>query len=344
MLNYFIRRFLIAIPTFIIITFIVFTITRFVPGGPVEMAILQYKNLSMQGEAGGSHSGKNTDNQINEEMVNKLKKIYGFDKPFYLAYIIWFKNLILLDMGISDVYSKPVWNVIIERFPISIRFGLIGFFLSYLICIPLGILKGIKHKSTFDFVSSVIVFIGYAIPGWVVGIVMLVYFGGGTFLNIFPLGGIKSIDHESLSFFGQIWDYIHHMILPITCYMLGSFATLTLLMKNSLIENLSKDYIRTAFAKGLHERVVIFKHALRNSIIPIATGLGHAFSLILAGSFLIEKIFNIHGIGMLGYQSLLARDYPVVLGILVFESVLYLLGNMISDFLYCIIDPRIRLD
>lgn len=344
MLNYFIRRVLIAIPTFFIITFIVFTITRFVPGGPVEMAILKYKSLGMQGEIGSAMVTKSNENKISDEMVNKLKKIYGFDKPFYIAFLIWFKNLLLFDFGSSDVYSKPVWSVIVERFPISIRFGLIGFILSYTVCIPLGILKAVKHRTAFDFISSVVVFIGYAIPGWVVGIVMLVYFGGGTFLNIFPLGGVKSIDYDSLSFFAKIWDSIYHMILPTLCYMLGSFASLTLLMKNSLLENLSKDYIRTAYAKGLSEKVVLVKHALRNSLIPIATGLGHAFSLVLAGSFLIEKIFNIHGMGMLGYQSLLARDYPVVLGLVVFESVLYLFGNIISDFLYCVIDPRIRLD
>lgn len=344
MLNYFIRRILIAIPTFIAITFIVFTITRFVPGGPVEMAILKYKSLMLQGEVASSFSTKHGDSKISEEMVEKLKKIYGFDKPFYIAFLIWFKNVLTFDFGVSDVYSRPVWEVIVERFPISIRFGLIGFILSYTICIPLGIAKGIKHRSLFDFISSAIVFVGYAIPGWVVGIVMLVYFGGGTFLSLFPLGGLESLDHDSLSFFGKLWDHIHHMILPVFCYMLGSFASLTLLMKNSLLENLSKDYVRTAFAKGLSEKVVIFKHVLRNSLIPIATGLGHAFSLVLAGSFLIEKIFNIHGMGMLGYQSLLARDYPVVLGIIVFESILYLLGNIISDFLYCVIDPRIRLD
>ncbi|MEO0293539.1 MAG: ABC transporter permease subunit [candidate division WOR-3 bacterium] len=342
MINYFIRRLLMVIPTFIGVTFIVFTITRFAPGGPVEMAILKYRQMQFQSEGGSTIGSGGT--AISEEMVEKLKRIYGFDKPFYISYLLWLWKVVRFDLGESYTYSRPVWDVIRERFPISLRFGITGFLLSYLVCIPLGILKAIKHKSFFDFISSAIVFIGYAIPGWVAGIVLLVLFGGGSFLNIFPLGGIHSLDYENLTLIGKIWDNIHHMILPVFCYTLGSFATLTILMKNSLIENLAQDYVRTAFAKGLSERTVILKHVLRNSLIPIATGLGGVFSIILSGSFLIEKVFNIHGFGMLGYNSILDRDYPVMLGILVFSSVLYMIGNIFSDFLYCIIDPRIRLD
>lgn len=346
MLTYFIRRMLMVIPTFIGITFLVFTVMRFVPGGPVEMAVLRYKQMQASGEAGSTSSGE-TDSgngQVSDEMMQRLKEIYGFDKPFYVAYVSWFGRVLRLDLGESQVYSEPVWDVIKTRFPISLRFGLIGFMLSYSVCIPLGVWKAIKHGSKFDFISSALIFIAYSIPGWVVGIMLLVYFGGGSFWNVFPLGGIRSLNHNDLGFLARIWDNIYHMILPITCYMLGSFASLTILMKNSLMENLGMDYVRTAFAKGLPERVVIFKHALRNSLIPIATGLGHLFSLILAGSFLIERVFNIHGFGLLGYTSIIARDYPVILGILVLSTVLRLGGNIISDFLYCLIDPRIRLD
>jgi len=333
------------IPTFIGITFLVFTIMRFVPGGPVEMAVIKYQQLQAQGEAGSTAMGNNEgSNQVSKEMMEKLKKIYGFDKPFYVAYAIWLKNVCSFDLGVSDKYSVPVWDLIKERFPISIRFGLIGFFLSYSICIPLGVFKAIKHGSPFDIISSVIIFIGYSIPGWVVGVVLLIFLGGGSFWDVFPLGGIHSLNYDSLSFIEKIKDSAYHLVLPVIAYMLGSFASLTILMKNSLMENLGMDYVRTAFAKGLSERVVIFKHALRNSLIPIVTGLGNVISLVLAGSYLIEKVFNIHGFGLLGYRSLIERDYPVTLGILVIGSLLKLFGNIISDFLYYLVDPRIRLD
>lgn len=403
MLSYFIRRFLLIIPTFIGITFLCFTVMRFVPGGPVEQAILRYQSsMAASGEGGGGSSASATGTgQISEDMVQKLKEIYGFDKPFYVAYVIWLSKVVTFDLGMSDTYSRPVWDMIKEKFPISITFGLIGFMLSYTVCIPLGVWKAIKHGSPFDTASSVLVFVGYSIPGWTAGVFLLLFLGGGSFWNVFPLGGTESDKvpedsylsnylgngglvinlppeiragypklsdsdtinsshpafvhlpkdkagklaqgkHDDLSGFGRFLDRVWHMVLPIVCYMIGSFASLTVLMKNSLMENLGQDYVRTAFAKGLSERRAIFVHALRNSLIPIATGLGHIISLVLAGSYLIEKVFNIQGFGLLGYTSLIARDYPVTLGILVIGSTLKLLGNIISDFLYCVIDPRIR--
>ena len=209
-------------------------------------------------------------------------------------------------------------------------------------CVPLGVYKAIRHGSKFDLVSSVIVFLGYSIPGWALGTALLVLFGGGSFWSLFPLGGFRPDNWDYLGFFQKITAQLHYMFLPVLCYMIGSFATLTILMKNSVMENLGQDYIRTAFAKGLSERRVIFVHALRNSLIPIATGLGNVIGLILAGSFLIEKVFNIDGMGYLGYTSILQRDYPVALGILVIDSVLLLVGNILSDMIYVIVDPRIR--
>jgi microcin C transport system permease protein len=235
-----------------------------------------------------------------------------------------------------------VWDVIISRFPVSIYFGLIGFTLTYLICVPLGVAKAVKNGSKLDFTSSIIVFMGYSIPGWAFGTIMLVIFGGGSLWEVFPLGGFRSEDFEYLSIWEQITDQLYHTVLPVISYLVGSFATLTILTKNSVIENLSQDYIRTAFSKGLSEKRVIFKHALRNSLIPIATGLGHFLSLILAGSFLIETVFNINGMGLLGFRSIEQRDYPVTMGILVLSSFLLLIGNIISDMLYAVFDPRIR--
>ncbi|MBV6479483.1 MAG: Inner membrane ABC transporter permease protein YejB [Ignavibacteria bacterium] len=341
MTTYFLRRFLLIIPTFFGITLITFLILQIVPGGPLEMEIMK---IRMGGQTKGSESGSNTGTTQNipQSAIEELQKFYGFDKPIHQRYLIWIGNLFKFDLGKSYVYSEPVLDVITSRFPVSIYFGLIGFMLTYIVCVPLGVYKAVKNGSTFDFLSSAIVFIGYAIPGFAFGALMLVLFGGGSFWDVFPLGGFRSTDYESLSFTGKITDQIHHTILPVMSYVIGSFATLTILTKNSVIENLSQDYIRTAFSKGLSEKKVIFGHALRNSLIPISTGLGHAVSLVLAGSILIEKVFNINGIGLLSYDSIVQRDYPVVMGILVISSLLLLIGNILSDVLYAIVDPRIR--
>ena len=339
MTSYFIRRFLLIIPTFLGITLVTFLILQFVPGGPLEMAIMQMRTGGQQGSEQGNN---NTTQSIPQEAIEELKKFYGFDKPIYERYIIWVGNLVKFDLGNSYKYNEPVWDVISSRFPVSIYFGLIGFSLTYLICVPLGVYKAVKNGSTFDFVSSALVFIGYSIPGFAFGAMMLVLFGGGSFWDVFPLGGFRSSDWELLSSSEKIWDQVQHTFLPVLSYMIGSFATLTILTKNSVIENLSQDYIRTAYSKGLSEKKVIFGHALRNSLIPISTGLGHAISLVLAGSFLIEKVFNINGMGLLGYESIIERDYPVVMGILVISTVLLLIGNILSDILYAIVDPRIR--
>jgi microcin C transport system permease protein len=339
---YFLRRFLLIIPTFLGITIITFTILQVVPGGPLEMELLKIRGMgSPVGEVGTSGQ-TGTGINIPESALEEMKKFYGFDRPIHLRYVRWIGNLVQFDLGKSYVYAEPVWDVIIARFPVSIYFGLIGFTLTYLVCVPLGVMKAVKNGSAFDFGSSVLVFMGYSIPGWAFGALMLIFFGGGSFWDVFPLGGFRSEDFAYLTFFEQVWDQVQHTILPVMAYMVGSFATLTILTKNSVIESLSQDYIRTAFAKGLSEKRVIFYHALRNSLIPIATGLGHFLSLVLAGSILIEKVFNINGMGLLGYTSILNRDYPVTMGILVISSVLLLIGNIISDIIYAIVDPRIR--
>ena len=341
MTGYFIRRFLLIIPTFIGITAAVFVIMHFVPGGPIERQIMRYK-AAMMTEGGAVGAGDRFGTEIPPQALEEMRRYYGFDKPLHIRYAAWLWNVLKLDLGTSYIYQDPVWDVIKSRFPISLFLGLTGFFLSYLVCVPLGVYKAIKHGSRFDFLSSFIVFLGYSVPGWALGTALLVLLGGGSFWNVFPLGGFRPDNWEYLGFFEKIAAQIHYMFLPVLCYMMGSFATLTILMKNSLMENLGQDYVRTAFAKGLSERRVIFVHALRNSLIPIATGLGHVISLILAGSFLIEKVFNIDGMGYLGYTSILQRDYPVALGILVISSLLMLVGNILSDMIYVVVDPRIR--
>jgi len=341
MAGYFIRRILLIIPTFIGITMIAFVVMHFVPGGPIERQIMAYK-MAVAQEGGGGASLGSFGTEISPEAVEEMKKFYGFDKPVHIRYLIWLNNIVHLDLGTSYTYQDPVWDVIKSRFPVSIFLGLTGFFLSYLVCIPLGVFKAIRHGSTFDWMSSALVFVGYAIPGWALGTALLVLFGGGSFWSIFPLGGFRPGNWEYLSVWGKITGQLHHMFLPVLCYMVGSFATDTILTKNSLMDNLGQDYVRTAFAKGLTERRVIFVHALRNSLIPIVTGLGHVISLILAGSFLIERVFNIDGMGYLGYTSVLQRDYPVALGILVISSLLMLVGNILSDIVYAVVDPRIR--
>lgn len=332
--TYFARRFLLVIPTFLGITLAVFLVMQFVPGGPVERRILQYQMAA-------SASGRTTE-ALPEDAIQQIREYYGFDKPVHERYALWLRNLARFDLGNSYVYQEPVWDVIKSRFPVSIFLGLTGFLLSYLVCVPLGVFKAIRHGSRFDFLSSTIVFLGYSVPGWALGTALLVLFGGGSFWSVFPLGGFRPDNWEYLSVGQKVVAQAQHMFLPVLCYMVSSFATLTILTKNSLLENLGQDYVRTAFAKGLSERRVIFVHALRNSLIPLATGLGHVFSLVLAGSFLIERVFNIDGMGYLGYTSILQRDYPVALGILVIGSFLMLIGNILSDVIYAIVDPRIR--
>lgn len=248
------------------------------------------------------------------------------------------------NLGRSYIYARPVTEVMAPRFRISLFLGLTGILLSYLVCIPLGIKKAINHGSLFDFGSSVIIFITYSIPGWALGGVLLVLLGGGSFLDVFPLGGLHSPREiwEQMTLFQKIIDQIHHMILPIIAWSIGSFATLTVLMKNGLLENLSQDYIRTAFAKGISEKRVIWSHAIRNSVIPIAANFGQIIGVVIAGSYFIERVFNIEGFGKLAFEAVLQRDYPVTLGFLVIVVILRLLGNIISDFILALVDPRIR--
>ena len=255
-----------------------------------------------------------------------------------------FSGVLTGNLGKSYTYQQPVTEVMKPRFRVSILLGFTGFLISYLVCIPLGIKKALSHGSRFDLISSAIVFMGYSIPGWAFGGVLLVLFGGGSFWDVFPLGGLHSPQEiwKNLSFFEKVLDQIHHIILPIIAWTITSFATLTILMKNSLLENLSQDYVRTAFAKGLSEKRVIWVHTVRNSIIPIASGIGYIIATFIAGSYFIEMIFNINGFGKMGFQAILDRDYPITMGFFVIVVLIRLMANLISDLTLAAVDPRIR--
>ncbi len=343
MTKYLLKRLLIMLPTLLGVTVIVFVIINLAPGSPIEQKLQALKFGGGSGQAqslSGSQqsSGSNT---VSNEVMEALKKQYGFDKPLLERYIIWLKNIVTFNLGESFTYEEPVTNVIVSKFPVSLQFGFFSFLLSYLISIPLGIIKAVKSGSRFDTISSLVLFIFYSIPPFMLGILLIVFLAGGSFLDLFPIGGIASDHYDDMSFFEQVVDRIHHFVLPLICYVIGSFTSLTLLMKNSLLEEINKDYVRTARAKGLSEKVVVMKHALRNALIPIATGIGSFLTIFFAGSLLIETIFQLDGIGLLSYKSILSRDYNVIMGLVFFQSLLFLVGNLISDLCYILVDPRI---
>lgn len=343
MTAYFIRRLILIVPTFIGITIMVFAITRFVPGGPIDRIISNARQMQASSPSSGSLSSDSSagaGQPLSEDQIQMLKAYYGFDKPLAISYVSWLGKVLTGDLGHSTRYYDPVWKMIKERIPISLYFGLLTMIIVYGVCIPLGIAKAVRHRSGFDNISSIVIFIGYAIPGWVAGVMMLVVFASNN--DVFPLGGLVSDMFDEMTPMEQILDIAWHTVLPLFAYVIGSFTVMTLLMKNTLMDNLAADYVRTAIAKGLSFKKAVFRHALRNSMIPIATHFGNNISIILMGSFLIEKVFNINGMGLLGYESVVDRDYPVVMGILAISSLLFMTGNILSDICVAIVDPRVR--
>ena len=329
------------VPTLFGVTIIVFIIINLAPGSPIEQKIQQLQFGGAAGNSASAAGGGSDSSGVSQEVIDALKKQYGFDKPIHIRYFIWLKNLATLDFGESFTYEEPVTDVIMSKFPVSLQFGFASLFLSYLICIPLGVLKAIYDGSKFDYASSFAIMGMYSIPGFMLGILLIVFFAGGQFFDWFPAGDLYSDDYWDYGFWGRVGDRLHHFVLPCISYMISQFTVLTMLQKNSLLEEIKKDYIRTARAKGLPERVVYLKHALRNALIPIVTGIGSFLSIFFAGSLLIETIFNLDGIGLLGYRSVLERDYNVIMGLTFIQSILMLLGNLISDLAYVLVDPRI---
>ena len=343
MLIYILRRLLLLIPTFIGITLVTFVLINLAPGGPVEQKLqaIRFGAAGGGGEGGGSSSSTRGDAAVSEEIVEALKKQYGFDKPVHIRYFIWLGNLAQFDFGNSFTYEEPVTKVIASKFPVSLQFGLASLFLTYLISIPLGVMKARKAGTMFDHVSGLILYFTYSIPPLVLGIFLIVFFAGSSYFNWFPIGGLQSDDFDSFTFFGKVGDRLWHFVLPLICYMIGSFTQLTMLMRNSMLDVIKSDYVRTARAKGISENKVIYKHAFRNALIPIATGLSGFFGVFLAGSLIIEQIFNLDGIGLLSYQSILSRDYNVIMGLTFISALILLFGRLFSDIVYVLIDPRI---
>ena len=343
-LAYVARRLLLVIPTFLGITIVCFTLTRFVPGGPVEMRMMRLKGLAAQGggEAGGA--GSSAVGAVSDEYRKQLEAQYGFDRPLAVQYWDW---LVVKKMGMElpsyDYPNKTAWQLIKSRIPISVWFGLASFILTYLICVPLGIAKALKHRQAFDAGSSLVVFIAYAIPSFALAMMLKMFLCGTVegLGDVFPLGGVSSDFDVDPTWWVWFKDRAWHMVLPICCYVAGSFAMLTLLMKNSLLDQISADYVRTVIAKGATRRRAIWLHAFRNALIPIATGLGPMIGLLFAGSIIIESIFEIPGMGRLSWDALIGRDYAVFLALLALTASFQLVGNLISDVLYMIIDPRI---
>jgi len=345
-LAYILKRLLLMIPTLFGIMLITFLVTQFVPGGPVEQMVNQLSGKGAVGEASsGSESLYRGQQGLDPEIVAKLRSYYGFDKPAYERFILMMGNYLRFDFGESYFHHKSVMELVADKFPVSISLGIWTFLITYLISIPLGIKKAIRDGSRFDTWTSTLILVGYAIPGFVLGITLLVLLGGGSFWDLFPLRGLVSDNWDQLSWWSQISDYLWHMVLPITAMSVGSLAVMTLLTKNSFVEEIRKQYVTTARAKGLSENAVMYRHLFRNAMIPLVTGFPAAFvGAFFTGSLLIEQIFSLDGLGLLAYESVLQRDYPVVLGTLYMFSILALVAKLLSDLSYVLIDPRIQFE
>ena len=329
------------IPTLVGITLVCFVVINLAPGGPIEQKLIAMRFGGGMASGGGGAGGGSGSYGVSADVIEALKQQYGFDKPVHVRYWIWLKNIATLDFGESFSTEEPVTEVVASKFPVSLQFGVISLLLTYLICVPLGIAKAVRDGTRFDMVSSVALMFMYSVPPLILGILLRVYLAGGTFGDWFPLGDLYSDNYFELDAWGKVKDRVHHFILPLICYVVGNFTVITFLMKNSLLEEIRLDYVRTARAKGLDERTVVYKHALRNALIPIATGLSSFLAVFFAGSIIIEQIFNLDGMGLLGYKAALSRDYNVLMALIFFQAVISLVGRLLSDITYVLIDPRI---
>jgi len=346
MLSYILKRLLLMIPTLLGVLLVTFVVIQFVPGGPVEQMVAQLQGRDAGGEgassAGAGYRGRQG---VDEKRVAEIRQLYGFDKPAHERFFQMLGQFARFDLGKSFFHDRSVWDLMKDKLPVSISLGIWTFLLTYLISIPLGIAKAVRHGSRFDLWTSTAILVGYAIPGFVLGVALLVLFGGGSFLQLFPLRGLTSDDWESLSLAGKVLDYFWHLTLPIICMTLGSFAVTTMLTKNTMLEEIRKQYVLTARAKGLSERTVLWRHVFRNALIPIVTGFPAAFvGAFFTGSLLIETLFSLDGLGLLSYESVMKRDYPVVMGTLYFFALIGLVAKLLNDLMYVWVDPRVQFE
>ncbi|MFY9512502.1 MAG: ABC transporter permease subunit [Rubrivivax sp.] len=338
MLRYILQRIALMLPTLLGVLTVAFAVVQFVPGGPVEQVMAEARSRSAN--TGGGYRARG---DSDAKQIEALKKLYGFDKPVHVRYFEMLGNFARFELGNSFMQNKPVWQLIKEKLPVSISLGLWTFVVSYLISLPLGIWKAVREGSRFDAATTLAVLAGYAIPGFVLGVFLIVLFAGGSFWDVFPLRGLTSENWATLSWPARVADYFWHLALPLTCLVIGSFATMTFLTKNTFIEEMRKQYVLVARAKGLSQRRVLWKHIFRNALIPLVTGFPAAFiGAFFTGALLIETLFSLDGLGLLSYESILRRDYPVVLGSLYLFTLLGLLVKLVSDVVYTVVDPRVQ--
>ncbi len=338
MLTYILKRIGLMVPTILGALTITFLVMQFVPGGPVEQVLAEAR--AGGGSEGSSYkAGRDVDKKQREELM----KQFGFDKPPLERYLKMLGDYARFDLGKSFLQNKGVWELIKDKLPVSVSLGLWTFLISYAISIPLGVAKAVREGSRFDVITTFGVLLGYAIPGFVLGVLLIVLFAGGTFYDWFPLRGLTSDNFDELSNWGKVKDYIWHLTLPLTCLVIHSFAVVTLLTKNTFVEEIRKQYVLVARSKGLSQERVLYKHIFRNALIPLVTGFPAAFiGAFFTGSVLIETLFSLDGLGLLSYESVIRRDFPVVLGSLYLFTLLGLVVKLVSDLLYTVVDPRVQ--
>lgn len=341
---YIARRLLLMVPTLLGVLLLTFVVIQFVPGGPVEQMVAQLRGHGAGGEAAGGLAYRGS-HGVDPRQLAEIRQLYGFDKPPLQRFGLMLWNFARFDLGRSYFYHQTVWQLIRERMPVSISLGVWNFLLTYLISIPLGIAKAVRNGSRFDLATSVAVLVGYAIPGFVLGVLLLVLFAGGTFWAWFPLRGLTSDGWSAFTPWHKITDYVWHIALPVTAMVAGSFAMVTMLTKNAFLEEMRRQYVLTARAKGAGPSRVLWGHVLRNAMIPLVTGFPAAFiGAFFTGALLIETLFSLPGLGLLSYESLVRRDYPVVMGTLYLFTLIGMLTKLVSDLCYIWVDPRVQFD